>query len=141
MKKSKFYLASIALCVGLISCNKVKNGEVITDTYTGTVMVTSAGSDPGGNFTGSGDNGTYAFGWENTKAKAEVNFDITTPTGSVQMILEDKNGTEVLNEMRSAGGTDTFSGTSAEGKPGVWTVTIVFIDFNGDGSYSLSPID
>lgn len=125
-----------------VSCKKkLEDGKVVEDTYSGNVNVTSTGSNPGGDFTGNGDAGIYAFGWENSKPKAEANFDITTPTGSVQLILEDADGTEVLNKTRSAGGEDSYSGVSASGTPGVWKVTFVFTDFNGDGSYSLTPVD
>lgn len=137
--KNVLVFASAALL--LIGCNKVKDGKVVEDSYTGNVNVTSGGTDPGGDFTGSGDNGTYAFGWQNNFSKAEVNFDITTPTGSLTFILEDADKNEVLNKTRSAGGNDSFSGESQAGTPGVWKVTMIFSDFNGDGSYSLSPVD
>ncbi|UKN01290.1 hypothetical protein K6119_16300 [Paracrocinitomix mangrovi] len=129
------------LTVTATSCNKVKDGKVITDTYDGNVSVTSTGANAGGDFTGTGDNGVYAFGWENNKSKAEVNFDITTPTGSLNFKLEDADKKEVLNETRYAGSNDTYSGVSLAGASGVWTVTLTFSDFNGNGSYSLSPID
>ena len=140
MKNMKI-LALAGVAALLFSCNKVEDGKVITDTYSGNVTVTSTGTDPGGDFTGSGDNGTYAFGWQNDFSKAEVNFDITTPTGSLNFVLEDADKNEVLNKTRSAGGNDSFSGESSAGTPGVWTVTLNFTDFNGDGSYSLSPVD
>lgn len=124
------------------SCKKYRkydDGEVVENTFTGNVDVGSTGADPGGDFTGNGDSGTYSFVWENSSNKASVNFDITTNSGSVQMILNDAKGNEVLNETRSAGGNDTFSGVSEEGKKGKWLVTIVLTDFNGDGSYSIHP--
>lgn len=139
--KRVIVFSTLFVAMALVSCNKVKDGKVVTNTYSGNVNVTSGGSDPGGDFTGNGDNGTYAFGWQNNFSKAEVNFDITTPTGSLQFILEDADKTEVLNKTRSAGGNDTFSGESAAGTPGVWLVTLIFTDFDGDGSYSLSPVD
>lgn len=125
-----------------VGCKKEhKNGDVILNDYTGNVNVTSTGADPGGDFTGNGDSGTYSFAWNNSQSRAEVNFDITTPTGSMQMIIEDADGAEVLNKTRSAGGNDSFSGVTSAGTPGMWTVTLIFTDFNGDGSYSLSPGD
>ena len=140
MKRTKF-IALVAVAGLMIACNKKKDGEVITDTYTGNVVKTSGGADPGGDFTGNGDNGTYAFGWQNNSSKAEANFDITTPTGSLNFILKDDKDVEVLNVTRSAGGNDTYSGVSDAGEPGIWTVMLTFTDFNGDGSYSLSPVD
>ncbi|MEO9531255.1 MAG: hypothetical protein ABJG68_11975 [Crocinitomicaceae bacterium] len=138
MKKVLF---GLSLAFVAFSCNKVKDGKVITNTYDGNVMVTSGGSDPGGDFTGGGDSGVYAFGWQNNFSKAEVNFDITTPTGSLNFVLQDADKNEVLNKTRSAGGNDSYSGESSSGTPGIWTVTLTFTDFNGDGSYSLSPVD
>ncbi|MBL4862819.1 MAG: hypothetical protein JKY09_07380 [Crocinitomicaceae bacterium] len=126
----------------LTSCKKYKkfdNKEVIENTFTGNIDVTSGGEDPAGDFTGNGDSGEYSFAWVNSSKKASVNFDITTNTGSVQMILLDAKGNEVLNETRSAGGNDSYSGVSEEGKAGTWKVTIILTDFNGDGSYSIHP--
>ena len=138
------FMVIIGMAV-MTSCSKYKkydNNEVIENTFTGNVAVSSTGSDPGGDFTGNGDSGTYSFAWENSKTKAELNFDITSPTGSVQFILNDRKGTEVLNQTISGGsGVDSYSGVSSGGKPGTWKVTMILTDFNGDGSYSISPID
>lgn len=139
MIKEISVLAILGLAISVTSCSKHSDGDVIENTYTGNVNVTSTGSDPAGDFTGSNDNGTYKWAWENSSTKASLNFDITTPSGSCQFILEDKKGTEVLNQTLSAGGTDSYSGVSSEGKAGIWTVTMVLTDFNGDGSYSLHP--
>ncbi|MCR9172855.1 MAG: hypothetical protein NXI10_10200 [bacterium] len=147
MKKAMKLLTFSLALVGLLaftSCQKYRkydNNEVIDNTYSGAVLVTSTGSDPAGDFTGNGDTGEYSFAWDNTKSKAQVNFDITTSSGSVQMIVYDARGNEVLNATRSAGGNDTFAGVSEEGKKGMWKVSIILTDFNGDGSYSLSPVD
>lgn len=140
MKKFKL-IVFVAATVLLASCNKVKDGTVIEDTYTGNVMVTSGGQDPAGDFTGNGDNGIYSFGWNNPLKRAEVNFDITTPTGSVQMIIEDADDVEVLNKTRSAGGNDSYSGVTSSGTKGIWKVSLIFTDFDGDGSFSISPGD
>ena len=128
--------------LSMTSCKKYENydnKEVVENTFTGDVDVTSGGADPAGDFTGSGDTGTYSFAWTNSQKKCSANFDITTNTGSVQMIINDAKGKEVLNETRTAGGNDTYSGVSEEGKPGNWLVTLILTDFNGDGSYSIHP--
>ena len=128
--------------ISFVSCSKeYEDREIIEDTYTGNIYVTSGGQDPGGDFTGNGDSGTFTFAWVNPQSKASANFDITTPTGSVQMIVKDDEGTVVLDKTRSAGGNDTFSGVSESGVSGTWKVTLVLTDFNGDGSYSLHPGD
>ncbi|MBN4073172.1 hypothetical protein JYT74_03915 [Crocinitomix catalasitica] len=128
----------ISVCtigMALASCSKAKDGVVIEDTYTGNVT----GAKSSGDFTGSGDSGTYKYGWNNSSATASVSMDITTPTGSFQLILEDKKGAEVLNQtLMGASGPDSWSGASSAGEAGVWTVTFVFTDFNGDGSWSFN---
>lgn len=141
----KLGLLAIALvgATTFTSCKKYKkydNGEVVENTFTGNVNVGSTGADPGGDFTGNGDSGTYSFVWDNSSKKANVNCDITSSSGSVQMIINDAKGNEVLNETLTAGsGVDSFSKVTEEGKSGKWLVTITLTDFNGDGSYSLSP--
>jgi hypothetical protein len=143
MKKLRFLFTAVLSITLLVSCGKYKeydNNEVVENSFTGAILPTSTGSDPAGDFTGNGDSGTYSFAWENTSNTASLNFDITSPTGSVQMILNDKKGNEVLNQTLTAGsGTDTFAGVSEEGKAGMWLVTIVLTNFDGDGSYSLNP--
>ncbi|RMG24932.1 MAG: hypothetical protein D6730_11640 [Bacteroidetes bacterium] len=151
MLKNSFNLSITLLLLlgGLWSCEEVtdclngnyQNLEVVENTYTGRIEVTSRESDPGGDFYGNGDSGTYSFAWVNSHPTADVNFDITTPTGSVQMIIKDCQGVEVLNQTRSAGGNDTFSGVTRRGSAGTWLVSLIFTDFDGDGSYSLSPGD
>lgn len=124
------------------SCKKYRkydNMEVVEDTYSGNMTIGSTGADPGGDFTGSGDSGTYSFVWKNSEKTADVNFDITTSGGSVQMILNDAKGKEVFNNTRTSSSEDTFSGTTDEGAKGKWLVTIKLTNFNGDGSFSISP--
>lgn len=135
--------ALFVLMILFSSCQKeyakYDNKEVIENSYTGTVEVTSSGADPAGDLLGDGDSGTYSFVWENSKTKASVNFDVTTAGGSVQVIVNDAKGDEVLNETLPRNGEDTFSGVTAEGEEGNWLITIVMNDFNGDGSYSIHP--
>ncbi len=147
MKKTRTVLTmvlAVAFIAGISSCKKYRkydDGEVVENTFSGNVDVTSTGSDPAGDFTGEGDTGTYSFVWDNSSDKAELNYDITTNSGSVTFVLKDAKGDEVLNQTRSAGGDDTFSGESSEGKAGKWLVEITLTDFNGDGSYSLLPVN
>jgi len=126
--------------LAFISCGEeYEDGEVIRDTYSGTIHVTSGGEDPAGDFTGSGDSGIYSFAWRNPQSEASLNLDITTNTGSVQMILRDSKDTVVLDKTLNAGGVDSYSGVSDPGESGIWTVKLIITDFNGDGSYSLHP--
>jgi hypothetical protein len=147
MKKTRTVLTmllAVAFIAGISSCKKYRkydDGEVVENTFSGNVDVTSTGSNPAGDFTGEGDTGTYSFVWDNSSDIAELNYDITTSAGSVTFVLKDAKGDEVLNQTRTAGGDDTFSGRSEEGKAGKWLVEITLTDFDGYGSYSLTPIN
>lgn len=148
MKNGKtFRLLTLSLAVlgvlAFTSCQKYKkynNMEVIDNTFTGNVDIGSTGADPGGDFTGNGDSGEYSFAWNNSKKKANANFDITSNSGSVQMIIYDARGKEVLNATRTGGsGEDSYSGVTEEGKSGTWKISLILTNFNGDGSFSVSP--
>ena len=128
------------------SCNKeyaeYSNMEVIENSFTGNLEITSTDQDPAGDFTGVEKSGTYSFAWENNKKKAALNFDITTiGNGTVQVIINDAKGDEVLNQTRPTEDNDTFAGVTEEGKKGTWLVTIKITNINGDGSFSLHPAD
>ena len=135
-------LAVMVVAVAMTSCGKYRkydNNEVIENTYSGAVTIESTGADPGGDFNGNGDSGEYSFAWDNTNGKANANFDISG-TGSVQMVIYDAKGKEVLNATRTGGqGEDSFSGVSEEGKKGTWKVSLIYTNFNGSGSFSVSP--
>lgn len=141
MKKATLFLIfGTFLIASLSSCKKYEqydNNEVVENSYTGEVMVTSSGSTPAGDFTGDGDSGTYSFAWVNAQEQASVTFDVTTAGGSVQVIVNDARGDEVLNETRPSEDLDSFSGPTALGKKGTWLITINLINFDGDGSYSI----
>ena len=130
----------------LLSCEKedeeYNNLEVVENTFTGTVKITSTGQDPAGDFIGNNHSGKYSFAWNNPQTVASANFDVTTSGGGfVQMIIKDANGSEVLNATRPNSGNDTFSGVSREGKSGTWLVTLIFTNLKGDGSFSMHPGD
>lgn len=143
MKKSILLIATAALLsLSISSCQKYRkydNMEVVENTYAGTMSITSTGTDPAGDFTGADESGIYAFIWDNSGTKAQVNFDFTSPSGSVSMILEDAKGDEVLNASVTPN-NDTYSGTSSEGKSGKWKVLIQLDNVEGDGSFSINPI-
>jgi hypothetical protein len=146
MKKVVFFILLIGSSITMTSCSdeyaEFDNNEVVENTYTGNINVTSEGEDPGGDFTGDGDSGIYSFVWENKQNKANLDFDVTTQAGgSVQIILNDAAGNEVLNKTRPEGNNDTFSGVSKKGKKGKWLVTIKLTDFNGDGSWDINQGD
>ena len=136
-------LISLSLMISFVSftscSDELTDREIIDNTYTGNIDVTSGGVDPAGDFTGTGDSGSFSFAWMNPQIKASANFDITTSVGSVQMIVKDSEGTIVIDETLVAGGKDSYSGVSETGVKGIWIVEMILVDFNGDGSYSLHP--
>jgi hypothetical protein len=118
---------------------KYDNLEVLENSFTGNIEL-QGNSEARGDFWGDGDSGTFSFVWENTEKIATVNFDVSTePGGICQIILNDAHGNEVFNQTRPEGGNDTFSGVSEEGKKGKWLVTINLTNFNGDGTYDITP--
>ena len=137
------FSATVMTFSGCDKDEEYDNMEIITNNYTGDVVFTDVGVTPDGDFTGNGDSGTFSFAWINNRNKTELDFDITTPNGgTVQFIITDANGDEVLNKTKTAGvGDDSFSGVSSKGVAGTWIVTIILTDFNGDGSFSLTPIE
>jgi hypothetical protein len=96
--------------------------------------------DIGGDFNGNGGNASRTYSWQNSLSTADYNADITASTrGLFQIIVKDSNGVTVLD--RSINGNvepDSFSGVSAAGTAGIWTITISVSNFNGDGSFTLS---
>ncbi len=144
MKTVALVLMSLLLTGGFWSCEKndeYDNLEVVENSFSGNVNPSSIDADPAGDFTGNGDSGTYSFAWKNPVNVASITFDVTTASGAVQLIVEDADGNEVLNKTRPSGDRDSFSGLSEAGEPGTWIITIVFSDFDGDGSYSIHPGD
>ena len=144
MKAMKFRTLVLAVLVistmGFYSCSdEYEDREIITNSFTGNIDVTSGGVDPAGDFTGTGDSGIFSFAWINPQKRASANFDITSNTGSVQMIVKDDAGTVVIDKTLTAGGNDSYSGVSDAGEAGIWIVELILTDFNGDGSYSLHP--
>ncbi len=147
MKKGIFVTFTFAFALLLVATGckrpykKYDNMEVLENSYSGDMIITSTGTDPAADFTGKGDSGTYSFVWDNPKEKAHLNYDITTNSGSVQFIIRDARGDEVLNKTLTSAGPDTYSGVSDKGKKGKWLITVIMKDFNGDGSFSINPGD
>ena len=124
----------------LSSCEKYRdfdNLETTEDSFTGTISVTESSSDINGVFNGMADSGAYGFIWDNPAKGAVLNAEVLGNSGSVQFILEDSRGNEVLSASVS-GESNVFS---IDGKKGKWKVRIVFFDFEGDGNFDLNPVN
>ncbi len=93
-----------------------------------------------GNFTGNGGSSEKIFSWENSFDTANFNAEITTPgDGIFTMVVKDADGNIVLDKTLSANNeSDSFSGETANGTPGIWTVTLNLSSFEGDGYFALS---
>ncbi len=106
-----------------------------------TIKITATGSDVGGDVNGNGGNATQSYTWNNSLETADWNMDITAAGGgSFQLIIKDADGATVLNNTLTKGvGDDSASGATSSGAAGDWQITVVLTDFNGDGSFSISP--
>lgn len=139
--KKKQNLTLVLVFVGLMGLLTL-SGCSKDDDPSATVNITATGSDLDGDVTGDGGSTSRNYTWNNPLSRADWNMDITaTNGGSFQLIIEDADGVVVLDRTLVAGqGEDSGSGvTQAGGTPGDWTVTINLTNFNGDGSFSLSP--
>ncbi|MEZ2415611.1 hypothetical protein ACA086_11655 [Muriicola sp. E247] len=110
------------------------NGDVLFED------VSDFNGDIDASFVGNSGSVTRSFIWNNNLSTADYNADITaTSAGSFQMIVEDSQGAVVLDRTIQGGSEpDSIDGVTSSGSSGIWTVTIILIDFNGDGSFSLS---
>ena len=99
--------------------------------------------DVDGDFTGSGGTDSKTFVWNNNLNTADYNADITASAeGTFRMVVRDADGMMVLDRsLNGASEPDSFSGVTAAGASGLWSVTITLTSFNGDGSFSLSEGD
>ena len=133
--KSIIILAIISITLLTTGCSK-DDGPFANITLTQINSVNTGDGD----FVGNGGSSSKTFAWKNNSSTAGYSADITASTSGIfQMIIKDANGVIVLD--RSLNGSvppDSFSGVTAAGAPGMWTVTINVSNFNGDGSFSLS---
>jgi len=136
MMKFRTLVVSAILIAGvsLTSCSK-------DDELMAKVSIQETGSDLGGDVTGDGGSTTKSYAWNNPLKTADWNMDITsTKGGSFNLMIEDSEGKTVLNQTLTAGvGDDSKSGVTSTGASGDWTITVTLTNFNGDGSFSLSP--
>ena len=125
----------------LVACDDdYYDREIIKNTFTGLIEVTSVGLDPAGDFIGLRDSGEFSFAWHNPQNIASVDFDVTTiPNSSVQLIVKDNKGKTIFDKQIPFLLEDSFSGLTQTGESGTWIVTLIFTNLTGEGSYSLHP--
>lgn len=138
-------LLGLASAIFMMSCSKDEddnmrvrvNGQVVFD------LGDDYFGDIDGDFIGDGGSITRTFTWSNGLSRADYNADITATTaGMFQMVVRDADEAIVLDRnLDGAVEPDSFSGVTSAGTPGIWSVTIILTDFNGDGSFSLSAGD
>lgn len=145
--KLAFLFAALVLS---ISCSKdddsfarvsVNGTQLTTSPSDFTVGDTSDfNGDVDASFTGNGGTTTRMFSWNNNLATADYNADVTLAAeGSFRIIVEDSEGVVVLDRTIQGGSEpDSIDGVTQAGASGIWTVTIEVVNFNGDGSFSLS---
>lgn len=105
------------------------------------VSFNEVGDTLGGDVIGDGGSTTRTYTWNNSLPTADYNMDITASSGgSFNLNITDPTGKVVLNQTLVVGqGDDSKSGVTSSGATGEWTVTITLTNFDGDGSFSLSP--
>ncbi len=106
-----------------------------------TITITATGSDLDGDVTGDGGSTSQTYTWNNPQTTANWNKDITSSAGgSFRLVIKDADGAIVLDNTLTKGvGDDSASGVTNAGTVGDWQVTVTLTDFNGDGSFSISP--
>ncbi len=126
-----FFLAGLGSIL-LTSCKK----ELFA-----TITITATGSDLDGDVTGDGGSTSQTYTWNNPQTTANWNKDITSSAGgSFRLVIKDADGAIVLDNTLTKGvGDDSASGVTNAGTVGDWQVTVTLTDFNGDGSFSISP--
>ncbi len=134
MTKPNFTLLIIALSI-IVTLGACKKDPFAS------VSINAVGSDLGGDVTGDGGSVTNVFDWSNPSTTSNWNMDITAVSGgSFQLIIQDAGGNTVADKTLTAGiGDDSGSGVTSAGTSGNWTITVVLTNFNGDGSFSISP--
>ncbi len=144
------YALLIPVLVLFIACNKdddmfaqvAVNGTTLTTGPADFIVGDRSdfNGDVDASFTGNGGSTTRMFSWNNNLRTADYNADVTlTAEGTFQIIVEDSEGMVVLDRTIQGGAEpDSMDGVTQSGASGIWTVTIVVTNFNGDGSFSLS---
>lgn len=129
------------ICVLFLASGLMITGCDNGNDPTAQISFNESGDTLGGDVTGNGGTKTLDYAWTNSLTTADWNMDITaTVEGSLRLLIRDADGNTVLDQTLSASSPDdSGSGVTSSGTAGNWTVTVTVTNFNGDGSFSLSP--
>ena len=77
--------------------------------------------------------------WQNNLSRADYNDDITaTPSGVFNIVVRDADNNIVLDRtLNGATETDSIDSVTLCDTSGIWSVSIILTNFNGDGSFSV----
>jgi len=117
-----------------------QGGDIIEDSYTGTINVTPVGEDLSAVFFGGGDSGVYSMAWHNLDANVVIDVYVNMSGGSVRLVLEDAYGNKVYDEAITgdvSGTITSINGLSNTGELGEWKVSAIFNQFEGSGGYEI----
>ena len=100
-----------------------------------TINKTSTGNS--GDVKGAGGTASDTWTFTNNNNTAGWDMSIDATSGSFRLVLQDADGTTVLDKTLTAGsGAQDADGTTSSGTAGTWTCTITLTNFNGTGDYS-----
>ena len=133
---SRFFGLLLVMTLTSVIFTNCKEDEAFAE-----VLVNEIGDTFGGDVTGDGGSTQRSYTLNNPETTVDWNMDITSARGgSFDLRIADADGNNVLSQTIIKGqGDDTRSGVSNEGTAGEWTITITLSDFNGDGSFSITP--
>lgn len=84
-----------------------------------------------------GKDKTETYTWQNTMGGAQVHWGGQVGKGSLQLIITDAAGQTVFSRTLSEGQQDGFSGNTAGGAPGDWTIQLTFKGYTGQMGLSI----
>jgi hypothetical protein len=158
MSKAVKLMTIVILCMGLTStftgCKKDKKEgctDINANNYDSeaeesnqsctfpTINVSS--TNTAGDISGLGGtaSGTSSFTSDNSVIDWDMTINDAT-SGSFRLLVQDADGTTVIDNTliaSSGNGNQDAAGTSSSGTPGIWSVSISLVSFNGTGDYSL----
>jgi len=76
------------------------------------------------------------YNWNNSEIAASIDHSSATASGSAVVTVFDANNSQVYSSALLASGVDN----TATGTAGVWTIVVVFSDFNGSANFRLEKL-